>query len=748
MNDTADLDVLQGVGQDPEALTPEEQKKQEESKEVEIQRILRELVKIAEKEDEDIRIPMLLRAKRNNSYFNNIQTIFYNEEARDYRDINAILNLLTDINGNVDIKTANVYRAFAESLIAALSVSAPPVEFTPDDADNPDDVETARTYTSIHELISRHTHAGLMLIKALTILFNQGVVCAYNYYKTDPSYGVIQTPKDIAKRPVRTFDLRCSNCSEMLDSGIPENQSVQAASIPYTCHSCGFEGPPKIFPKIDYVDEVTSYEETPKGRVGFDLFGCTHVKIPLYARNAEGIGYCSLRLDDHIAKFQTLFDPDGELNIQPGGGDTYLYDRWARIPAEYYQAIPKDITTCRYTWFRPWYYRALKVDDAKVLQKEFPTGVMVAVIGDIVVDYEHEKLDNRWTFSFDPRSDFIHAEPAGNALVPMQDATNDIFNLGLQSIEYGIPETFVHPKTVNLQAYKKTPASPGMMAPAFPPPGNSNSKLADGFHTVQTATLSSEYTAFAASLKSLTEFVTGALPTIFGGSLPNSENTATEYTESRARALQRLQLVWQMIGVFWCQLMYKCVVDYATNLREDEKFSSRKNGTYINTWIKKSSLQGKAGHVEPETAGQLPQSWQAKRDLLVQLIGFQNPEIGAILLHPNNSENVKQAIGMQEFYIPGENDRNKQWSEFYDICNGEPNGPVTIDLIADKHEIHMEVLQDILVSPRGMQLYRENPALYNKQIQHYMQHEQAVQQKMMQQQNMVGNIQGDENGNV
>jgi hypothetical protein len=144
MDNVDDLAVLQDTQNAP-VQTEEDKQKIEDIKEEELQRILGELMRKAEEEDQDIRLPMLLRAKRNTSYFNNIQTIFYDEVARDYRDVNSVINFLTDVSGISDIKTANVYRAFAESLIAALSVSAPPVEFSPDDADNPDDVETART---------------------------------------------------------------------------------------------------------------------------------------------------------------------------------------------------------------------------------------------------------------------------------------------------------------------------------------------------------------------------------------------------------------------------------------------------------------------------------------------------------------------------------------------------------------------------------------------------------------------------
>jgi hypothetical protein len=65
--------------------------------------------------------------------------------------LNSVLEELTKEGVNLDIKYINVYRAYVESITAALSVDVPAVEFAPDDADNPEDIETQRT---MKELVS------------------------------------------------------------------------------------------------------------------------------------------------------------------------------------------------------------------------------------------------------------------------------------------------------------------------------------------------------------------------------------------------------------------------------------------------------------------------------------------------------------------------------------------------------------------------------------------------------------------
>lgn len=740
--DSPDVDVISGdvspEGVSPEDINEEElnSKKDEEERIIqedeECDRLLKILINEAEKEDEDSpRYRLLQICKRNVLYFNNFQNIFFDEVARDYKAIDAISTELANVGSIDDTKIINIYRAFAESLIAAMSVATPNIAFTPDDAENPDDIESAEAYSKISDLVQRHNAAGLMFIKSLTIWYNQGVVFAYNYYKSDPSYGFFETPVTNTVES-KTNSVYCPECGELQDSGITEKDLPNFDMI--NCQNCKYSGHPDVLASLTYNEEVVSYEKTPKGRVGFDVFGPCHVKAPMYARKQEDLGYLILRLDDHYAKFKTVYSnhPDSEM-IQGSGADTTKYERWSRVPPEYYGATSTDITTCRYAFFRPWYYNKLRKEDAALLFEKYPNGVKVDIIDDIIYDKQNVKLDDVWTVTFNPTSEFIHAEPPGNSIIPIQDAENDMFNLGLMSIEYGIPETFANPKTLNLKQYSKQRSTPGMMSPALPPGPDRN--LADGFHTIKAATLSNEYTTFERGVQEKGQFVSGAVPSLWGGTNSAGSNTATEYTESRARAMQRLQLPWKSMGHFWSSLQFKCAKLFAENLREDEHYTDKKNGTYVNVWIRKSSLQGKVGQIEPVANEQLPQSWMQKRDFFMRLIEMQNPDIGTLLLHPNNSELLKQISGIPDFYVPGEHDRNKQHAEFYILSTQEPINEVTpsvpVDADVDDHKAQMQVLKNILVSPVGISLYQTSPAFYQNCILHYKQHEMADVAKTM-----------------
>ncbi len=737
---TPDQQILQQPPQEDNTVVPGVEPQQPQAPQIdpeELDHALLELVKHAEKEDEDIRYLPLQKWKRNNFYFDNIQKIFWDSVARDYRTVDSVVSELQNFGPTEDIKIINIYRAFAESIVSALSVAAPNLEYFPEDADDPNDIQTAKAYSKITEIIEDHNDVKLLLIKIFTIHFNNGVVAAYNYYKSDAAYGTIRTPKAPTSVEKQVADVRCANCGELVDSSVP----ISLVPKVVNCPDCKATQPPDVFPKLINEDEVTDYEETPKGRVGIDIFGPTFVKMPMYARNQAGMGYLGLRIEDHLAKWRTVYekpDANGEssFTLVAGGGDTYSYERWARIPPEYYGTLPKDMTTGRFFWFRPWYYRVLSDEQNDLLKEAYPNGCMVTVIGDIVVDQSHEKLDDVWTVSLDARSTFIHAESQGNAIVPIQDAENDLYNLGLQSIEYGIPETFAHPKTLNLKKYGETKNAPGMVSPALPP--EAGKTIGDGFHTLKTATLSNEYIDFDKTTFEKGQFVSGALPSIWGGAMGSgSSRTNAEYQSSRGQALQRLQLTYEVIASMYANLMFKACKMFTANLAADENHVKKQNGTFINIWVTKSELAGSVGHVKAEVNGQLPQSWAQKKDFVMQLMTLQDPSgtVLKILTDPCNSELMKQITGMPDFYIPGENDRNKQYSEYYLLSQQEsPDGGKTpsieIDIDVDDHMVHAQVLKNILVGDMGIELHNSNPKGYYNCIAHYRQHELAIQAKM------------------
>ena len=92
-------------------------------------------------------------------------------------------------------KPVNVYRAYLESIIAALSVTVPPITCYPDDADNPLDVTTAKAGDKIAELIFKHNDAPLFWLHALFVFCTEGMTACYTYPNADEKYGTYKEKK-------------------------------------------------------------------------------------------------------------------------------------------------------------------------------------------------------------------------------------------------------------------------------------------------------------------------------------------------------------------------------------------------------------------------------------------------------------------------------------------------------------------------------------------------------------------------
>src|SRR5215471_16513101 len=197
-----------------------------------------------------------------------------------------------------------------------------------------------------------------------------------------------------------------------------------------------------------------------------------------------------------------------------------------------------NAVTVRNAWLRPAAFNVLdQIDDINYLKEKFPNGAKCVFINDIYAESCNESLDDAWTLLYNPLSDFIHFDPLGLLLVSVQEITNDLISLILQTIEHGIGQTFADPAVLNFNAYRQMESVPGGVYEATPKTGKS---IGDAFYEAKTATLSAEVMPFAQNIQSLAQLVSGALPSLFGGAMEGSQ-TASQYSMSRAQALQRLQ---------------------------------------------------------------------------------------------------------------------------------------------------------------------------------------------------------------
>lgn len=673
------------------------------------------IVDLVEKEDLNVRRAKLREWKENELYWRGIAA-FYDDVAHDWRVPSEEDLTAAGLNTDVSNRILNVVKPYGESIVAALSASLPTLTFFPDDADVEEDIQTAQAYAKIHKVLLRSNKAKLLFMRAIWLIYKEGVVAAHNYSHEDYRYG---SYKEQVKRQEKkqTHILTCVECGQSapFDQIPPEVKNGQAVN----CPACNKQMLPDV-ETIEEVFEVLDEIDHPKSKECIEVYSPLYVKMPWNARKQEDCGYVSLRFEQDKHLLQDIY-PEFADEIEKTNSGELDIERYARLSVENGSYFAPNYVTVRRVWLRPWKFNAFGYDKEEVaeLKQMFPNGCCVTVVGNNeCVEVTAEELDEHWTISHNPMSNYIHSDPLMTGVKPIQDAQTDVFNLSVQTIEHGIPETFADPDVLDFEAYGQEEAAPGMVYRAKPAPGKS---LADAFHTLKTAVLSEEVSVFKQSLDRAGEFATGAFPSVYGGEGAGSK-TATEYQSSRSQALQRLNITWGILSFWWSDVMTKSITSFIRNMGADEKLVERNGTGFVNVWIRLSEVQGRIGHIEPEATEQLPFTWAQQRDLIMQLFQMKDENISAMLMHPNNAPILRRIGGLDDLYIPGEDSRNKQFAEFVDLLNGVEVLPE----MHDDHQIEIATCIAWLNSPTGRGYKKLAPEGYAQVVMHMQLHQQML----------------------
>jgi hypothetical protein len=690
------------------------------------QRILMSLAEHYDKEDNYVRENQVKHWKELKLLWQGLQRTYYSEVAHDWRVYEE-----SDDDNDYYNKEVNVLRAYLESIIAALSIIVPPIKCFPDNADDPLDLSTAKTGDKIAGLIFRHNNAPLLWLHALFLYCTEGLIAARNYNKEDEQYGTYKLEK-YEKSTEQVAEFSCPICGAPIDS----TDSV--------CSKCDNLIIPQLREKEILVSRLVETQTLPKSRQLIEVFGGMNVKVPAYARTQSECPYLQY---EHEINYVFALDLYEDLDVEPGQiSNDYAAN--ARLSSVYSADYPRDLVTRRETWFRPCAYHVLNDDDYKYLINHFPKGVCLTRVHDQFADARPEELDKHWTLVYNPLTDHVHFDPLANLVISVQEITNDIISLVLQTIEHGIPQTFADPMFLDFNAYRKMRVSPGSIIPTKTISGNKS--VQQGFHEIKTATLSQEVLPFARNIQEMGQLVTGALPSLFGGSMESK--TASEYSMSRAQALQRLQITWKMLCTWWKEVFTKAIPGFIEGMKDDERDVQRlSNGNFVNVFIRKAELEGKIGRIELEANENLPLTWNQVKDAVMQLLQNQNPEILAILGAPENLPIIREAIGLNDFVIPGEDDRNKEYEEIKQLLQSAPItvppdpmltqqalmsgmpppqpqevSSVEIDPDIDNHMIGFTICRDWLVSDAGRLAKTDNTNGYRNVLLHAKAHKDAM----------------------
>jgi len=720
-------------------------------------------------EDKAVRERQIRQWRRLKLYWNGFTRIWYSETAHDWR-VWDFSNIDDDSSESMYYdKPVNIFKAYLESIIAALSITIPAIRCAPDDADNPLDVATAKAGNRIAELLYKHNDASMLWLHALYIYCTEGMIAAYTYPKADKDYGT--TEKNEYKED-EVEGYQCSYCQTQLpdslftereqDEYMPDDGDVALQDAIYNqgqivCPECAEILDPDLQKTKFVVTKLIGVTHDPKTRQCVEVYGGLYVKIPNYAMKQSDCPYLMFSYETHYANALEMYPhlrgkiTDGSKSAPANSGVYDPYERWGRLSTQYYGEYPVNNVTVRNCWYRPASYNVLGTEDqVEELKARFPNGCKVVFIDECFAVAENESLDDCWTLSYNPMSDYLHHDPLGTLLTSVQDIVNDFISLIIQTIEHGIPQTFVDPAVLDLDAYRQAEITPGGVYPTKNVPANKN--ISESFYQFKASALGEEVLPALQQFQQLGQLASGALPSLFGGMAEAGSKTASEYSMSRAQALQRLQNTWKLLSIWWKNTFGKSVLSYIKEMSEDERLVERdKQGNYINTFIRIAELKGKIGDIELESSENLPVSWAQVKDVVMKIIEINNPELLQALFDPENIPYVKEALGLNQFKLPGEDSRQKQYDEIQQLLQSEPiqeppdpmmvevammqgmpppppieKPSVEVDFDLDEHPIEAEICRKFLISEQGRLAKIENPPGYYNVLLHFKMHMQAM----------------------
>ena len=703
-----------------------------------LQASLRELKDQYRMEQVTARIAEIKRIRQAREFWKGVQNIWWNEAEGAWR-----LPTYSNYENGVDEEqmprfdfVTNLFQAFGLSIISVLSQDIPATFFMPQSAQQLEDKATAKAANEIAEVIQRNNKAQKLLEEIAFYMWTDGKIASYTRYVVDASrFGY----EDFPEYQQGDVDLAPSGVCPVCGTPQP------TVSSSGECPECGF--PQSEFAGFgaeemqSQIPQVTGHVRIPNGQEIIDIFGGLEVQTPMWANKQPDFPYLFLHTEQHISRLRSAYPhARDKIGANPDGGPQAAgdeYERQVRIQTQMggdgygETGTPSvNLVTFERCWFRPYAFEMLEKAEREELLKLFPDGCYAAFAGDAYCEARPEKMDDHWVVRHALPGNGQNRNAIGTSFISINERFNTLSNLTMENVEYTIPTTYADSKVVDFEALDEQTAEPGTLQPAKGRPGV---PLSQSFFESKPGRLAPEtYTHMMDLMGDIGQFVAGAFPALWGGSMQNVK-TAAGYAMARDQAMGRMGVPYRALKELWNQTELLAVEQFRKHRLDDVEVPLKGNsGEFESKWIRTADLRGNL-YVEIETDEQFPRLWTQTRNMVIDLMGT-NEAFAMIMQSPKNMEFFKRVTGLDEMEIPGENSRNKQRLEINQLLR-EPyikdpsTVPATIlpsmpiDKYVDDHEQEAMAGKEWLNSPEGVQAKEDNPEGWINVRAHVMLHE-------------------------
>jgi len=678
----------------------------------------------------------------------------------------------------------NFYQAFGLSIVAVLSRKAPNVKLWPQSARQQEDVATAKVGSDIINVIQRNNKVQQLLVDQAFYLWTDGTVGGYVRYVVDGDRFGYHKEQELgeATTPMGSGYFQCPECGAQNPVGQEGPRFINV------CAQCGaymddasFVPPPQV--PVPFVKNIV---DMPNGQEEITIVPKLELKTPNWATRFADFPYLQWQTEGHRSKLRAMYQKAqiriatetgaaGTLGNDVEERTTRLSLRSGAMSAVHGDPSANLITFTR-TWLRPWAFWLL--DDEAMrgeLLELFPKGCYVAFAGDTYCEARNESMNDHWRILHAYPGDGQSRPAIGDAIIPVNKRYNELSNIQQETYEFGVPPTYVDNSVLTADAVGKQKALP---ASFYFVKGRPGVPLRDSIFTPAPSQVAPDMMGSMQDLLGpIPQFLTGALPSLFGGEMPSNQ-TASGYSQAQQAAMGRIGLVWDAMKWFWTELMMIGIECFRRNRLDDVEMTMEgRGGTWDSQFIKQADLRGNL-YASPETDESFPQSFAEMRSIVLQLMESQDPYIQKIMGGTTNVRLTKRLIGLDQYQIPEEDSETKQYREIVMMLQSQPSvvpgqpildergapaqdqmgiplvgqptfaSSVPVDPVVDDHVTEGEICRMWLNSAEGQQAKMENAAGYANVRAHLMAHEEAAMQKALQEAMLAGGGAGGPGGNA
>lgn len=640
--------------------------------------------------------------------------------------------------------TVNVYRPWGLSVIAALVQAPPRISYLPVSAESQDDIATAKAASRVAELVTRNNKLDVLRVRKAYYLWNEGCFATYVRFVVDGGLFGYHAEPVLAEHSIQVLPDRweCESCG-----GYTPAHDARAGGIlaggPVACPHCGLLMGPESFHAAETVQATLPIgtRPVPNGAEKLDCYGPLYFKVPPQAMSQRDCYYFICCEEMHQAVLRAAYPQKANQINDPGASGEDTYERIVRLSLADAQgswnSLPMSrLVTYKRAWLRPeaFWAHCDEAMRARLLQA-FPEGCRVEFAGDTFLHAAPERLDDCWVLCQGQPGIGMYSDALGADALSIQRQINDSANILAEYREMAsAPPILYDARYINGEALTRKRMQPGSYVPVIVENAGVQHSLASMieqpvFHVDPNLWNDQERLAEAG------EFITGALPSIFGGGMP-SLKTASAYAQSREQAMGRLSLVWKQMRAAEAREMTLAIECFKRNRTEDVEMVVEGHGeAYQSEYIRLGDIRGNV-IATPTADEDFPQSFGQIRQSLEAILQTKDPDLLEIIGAPVNRPIVSRYLGLPDLVDPADDNRSKQFMEIEGLMLSQPvptaNGglapSIPVEVEIDDHAVHIQTIKDWAVSGKGMQAKAASPAGYENVLLHLRAHKHALQQ--------------------